>query len=90
MKTAKRYFYGFEYWDGENTTTGHPNTDGGWYNGRLSTAGDLKLFSTKKERDDWTDGYKKCSVTAREARYLCRGMEKYRYDEHLKYLQMVI
>lgn len=41
-------YYGFQYTSGKNTTTGTPNRMG-----KMSIAGCLESFRTKKERDEW-------------------------------------
>ena len=46
--------YAFEYRDGKNTTTGIPHRQ----TGRLSIAGNLEVFNSKIDRDNWiNDGY---------------------------------
>lgn len=46
-------FYAFEYFDGKNTTYGHPK------NGRCDIAGSLKAFKTQEERTSWCNGSQK-------------------------------
>ena len=48
-------YYGFEYADGVNTTSGQPNTNPGKFNGYYNTAGELKLFASKSARDEWVE-----------------------------------
>lgn len=84
MKATKR-FYGFEYWDGYKTTTGQPNKK----TGRMSTAGDLAVFSSKALRDQWiTEGARRAraGVSSSKARDLCAGMSVAEYAEHLTWI----
>jgi hypothetical protein len=46
-----RKYYGFEFWDSLNTTTGEPNQR----TKRMSIAGDLKMFKRKTDRDAWKE-----------------------------------
>ena len=82
-------FFGFEYKDGKNTTTGTINTDPGRYHGRLSIAGNAVAFQTKQDRDNWVA--KGCNsyggreaVSIRRLRYLCKGMTAKGFSEYLE------
>ena len=79
-------YYGFQFWSGRNTTTGNPNPS----TGRMSKAGNLEIFSTKAERDEWVDDGKSTadmggncreSVTRKQARELCLGLTVAEFDE---------
>jgi len=85
-------YYGFQFSNGKNTTTGQPNPDPGFFHGRLSTAGDAKLFFSRKKRDEWvSNGCNsrggRIAVSKRELRKLCRGMTKKEFQEYLEYLE---
>ena len=76
-------FYGFEYKIGEATTTGHPNEKTGSY----SIAGDLRVFKSKKERENWVYGsHKRISLTLKDVRKLHLGMSIEYYNEMLSFL----
>jgi hypothetical protein len=85
-----KYFIGWEYWGGRNTTTGEPNTDPGSYRWSLSIAGEAVLFSTKKELDAWVAdapaGKIREGVTKKQLRYLRQGMEKRFFDDYFEML----
>lgn len=76
----ERYFYGFRYFSGRNTTAGTPNRQG-----RMSRAGEMEVFQTAAERQKWIDAEKLCApcgggggeriaVTRSQLRALCLGM----------------
>ncbi len=86
-------YYAFEYWSGRNTTTGQPNPRTGWH----SIAGELVVFRSRKGRDKWVAAGKVTSdiqgncreaVTARQARWLHRGMSLDAYNEMLECLEV--
>jgi len=84
-------YYGFEYADGVNTTSGQPNTNPGKFNGYYNTAGELKLFASKSARDEWVEigcssRAGRVAVTPREARNLCAGMSRADYAEEIRWL----
>jgi len=81
-------FLGVEFWSGRSTTTGQPNA-----HGRMSTACDLAVFSSKSERDAWVDegkttvdmrGNCREAVTKKEARKLKAGWSQADFDQHLE------
>jgi hypothetical protein len=87
----KRYF-GFEFYSNERTTTGEPNKA----SGRLSIAGQLKVFIKKRDRDLWvlegsitSDMQNNCrrAVTREEARQTRAGMSISDYKELLLILE---
>ena len=81
----KKRFYGFEFLNGRNTTTGEPNTDPGRFNGRLSIAGTPEIFESQAERDEWVAAdSKREAVTRKELRQLCRGLEKAAFEEMIE------
>jgi hypothetical protein len=87
---AKRH-YGFEFFDGENTTAGEPNLR----THRLSIAGELKVFKSKPTRDAWvkdgkiTSGMQGCcrrAVSYKEARALHLGISPESFEDLVDYL----
>jgi hypothetical protein len=94
MKTQKRKFYGYEFKSGTHTTCGEPNRGFERFNGRLSIAGDAKLFYSKKERDEWIQNYRgfnagRVAVSRAELRRLCAGMENENFAEYLEMLELM-
>jgi len=83
MEKAKNY-YGFEFDDKKDTTCGDPNPRT-W---RMSIAGELRVFTAKKELESWlSEGYAKKvreSVTKKGARELHQGMSSDEFSEMLK------
>ena len=69
-----RVKYAFQYADGKKTYTGIPNDR----SGRMTIAGELKVFKTSKERSNWVNlgGNRRVSVNAKEVRKLFAGMSK--------------
>ena len=85
---AKKFYYGFEYWDGRNTTTGQPNEK----TGRYSIAGDMIAFTTKADIDSWVENgeyrYGKSNrviVNKRELRRLALGMTVASFNQWVEY-----
>ncbi len=81
-------FYGFEYKDGVDTTTGQPNQR----TMRLNRAGYIGMFDSKKERDSWvaegSDSYGGRVATNRaelKSRF-CAGETMAEFEEHLEML----
>jgi hypothetical protein len=74
----KRLFIGFEYWSGRNTTTGEPNKGPGKFHGRLSIAGDAKVFEGRALRDTWVEsappGTIREAISKRTLRRLTSGL----------------
>ena len=82
----KKHFFGFEYWDGKNTTTGNG------FRGRYSSAGTAYCFTSKKARDEWVEeGYQsrggREACTKAELEYHFRGMTP---DQRYEALQILI
>lgn len=69
-----KYYYGFQYWGGRNTTTGNCNR----LTGRYSIAGDVKVFYNLADLKNWLDQpYRRDSrekVSLKKLRSLCQGM----------------
>lgn len=88
-----KYFYGFEYWYGRSTTTGSPNTK----TKKLSIAGDMFVFKTKKDRDEWikNTSYKygnaqRIAVSKAELRKLCAGMSLSDFNEWIDHEKQML
>jgi len=75
-----KFFYGFRYFSGRNTTMGTPNRQG-----RMSRAGEMEIFQTAAERQAWLDGERlsapcgsgggeRIAVTRSQLWALCLGM----------------
>jgi len=82
-----RLFYGFHFHDGRNTTTGRPN----YRTGHLSIAGDLKVFTSKAERDEWVEAsptYQREAVTRKQARELCLGLSMQEFNDFIRHEAM--
>ena len=82
-----RLFYGFHFRDGRNTTTGRPN----YRTGHLSIAGDLKVFTSKAERDAWVEAsptYQREAVTRKQARELCLGLSMQEFNDFIRHEAM--
>ncbi len=82
-------FYGFEYADGRNTTSGEVNTR----TGRMNRAGWAMVFSSQAARRDWIDegpqkygDDQRVSVSRRKLRALCAGMDLMEFDEMINYM----
>ena len=76
-------YMAFEYSDKAHTKFGLPNQR----TGRLSTAGELFIFKTHKEREEWLGGgfyTKRKAVSKREARSLCAGMTVEKFHKYLE------
>lgn len=83
--------YAFEFFDGENTTAGDPNPR----TGRLSIAGELKVFKSKPERDAWVkegaitsgmQGLCRRAVSYKEARALHLGISPEAFEDLVDHL----
>jgi uncharacterized membrane protein (GlpM family) len=77
----KHYFLAFEYFHGQNTTSGEVNSK----TGRYDIAGQLEMFPTTALRDEWIakDTIKRKAVTRKQARKLRLGMPLPEYKEML-------
>jgi len=84
-----KLFYGFHYRGGRNTTTGdpHPTT------GRMSIAGNLKVFATGEARDEWVDaeifhvpdsGFREAVTTKQQAKELWAGLSISEFNEYIR------
>ena len=84
MKT----FLGFEYWDGENTTTGNPHPQ----TGRMSTAGDLKIFNSDSARQEWVNSgsKKRISVTLKQAKNLHAGWSHEDFNYNIECMKTLL
>lgn len=79
-------FYGFEYIGKPKTPSGphHPTT------GRQSIAGELAVFLSRKERDNWAQSKpKRAALTSEEARQHCQGLTLTAYRRLLSQLEEV-
>ena len=79
-----KLFYGFQYDAGTSTTYGEPHPQ----TGRMSIAGDLVVFTSKSERDEWVDATTdktREAVTRQKARSLCAGWSKDQFDAWVRY-----
>ena len=77
-------FYGFEYFGQPEQVTGtpHPTT------GRQSIAGELAVFNSKKERDEWAaKRTHRTALTAEEARQHCQGITMAKYRQLISELE---
>lgn len=88
-----KFFYGFEYWDGRSTTTGSPNTK----TGSFSIAGDICVFKSKKDRDEWikNTSYKygspqRTAVSKNELRKLSAGMSLSDFNEWIEHEKQML
>ena len=70
-----KHYYGFSFWGSKKTTEGEPSK-----RGRMSIAGSIEIFDTKKDRDNARDV---TPVTKKELRKLCLGMSPDEFNEHL-------
>jgi len=82
-------FYGFEYWDGRQTTTGEPNQ----MTGRMSIAGTIAVFDNARDRGTWIGHteYKhglpcRVACTKETLRSLHLGMSVADFKDHLEQL----
>ncbi len=89
-----RKCYGFRYFSGRSTTTGHPNE----ITGRMSIAGEAVVFSSRDERQVWIENEKLSSpcgsgggerivCTKKVLRSLCLGESLGAWEENLDYLE---
>ncbi len=80
-------YYGFQYTAGRRTTCGESNPS----TGRMSIAGDLKVFQTPTERDRWVEsspvGVHRAALNSQEARAHCAGMSIEDYQGYLESLR---
>ena len=80
-----RKYYGFEFWDSLNTTTGEPNQR----TGRMNIAGDLKIFDSEIDQYAWVN-YASTRTRAilyrRHVRDYFLGMSLAAFNEMLKNL----
>jgi len=80
-------YFGFQYRAGRKTTSGvcNPRT------GRMSIAGDLRLFRLPTDRDRWVDsspaGVHRAALNTQEARAHCAGMSLEDYKIYLESLR---
>jgi len=83
-----RRYYGFEYWNGMSTTTGERNK----YTGRMSIAGETKVFKTQEKLDTWINNTypkekgRRIACTKLEIRQRNMGMGVKEFNEHLDML----
>lgn len=68
---TQRYFFAFEFWDGQDTTTGTPNAR----TGRMSRAGTAHCFGFQEERDAWVsiEPLKRIPLRRKQLRRYCAG-----------------
>ena len=82
-----RLFYGFHFHGKRSTTTGRPN----YRTGHFSIAGDLKVFTSKAERDEWVEESPTCkreAVTRKQARELCLGLSMQEFNDYIRHEAM--
>ena len=86
-----KFFYGFRYFSGRNTTMGTANRQG-----RMSRAGEMEIFQTAAERQKWLDGEKlsapcgggggeRIAVTRSQLRTLCLGMTLDEFNREIEW-----
>jgi len=69
-----KHFYGIQFKDGMNTTTGEPNK----ISGRMSIACDIVVFKTRRKRGNWLANERdktRIPVTLKEIPRYHRGMK---------------
>jgi hypothetical protein len=85
---SKKLYYGFRYYSGHSTTTGEPNPK----TGRLSIAGETRVFSNREKLNAWLDkekltspcglgGGRREEKTLKELRKLYLGFSQENFDE---------
>ena len=67
-------------WVGQNATTGNPNP----ITGRMSTYGEVKIFRTAEDRNEYLQYCEGKKVTRRQARDLLAGWSLKLFNEHLE------
>lgn len=86
-----KFFYGFRYFSGRNTTMGTPNR-----RGQMSRAGEMEVFQTAAERQKWLDGERlsapcgsgggeRIAVTRSQLRALCLGMALEEFSQEIEW-----
>lgn len=75
-------YFAFDFKHG-NATIGKPNRITGY----RDLAGQLAVFTNKKDRDDWINkGQHRGKITKKAARGTCLGMTVRDYNDHVKCL----
>ena len=74
-------YYAFNYSHSPKTTSGEPNQT----TGCLNIAGDLAVFNSKSDRDEWVDRtYDRAALTLKQVRSHHLGMTVSDYNDYLE------
>ena len=79
-----KLFYGFQYDAGTSTTYGEPHPQ----TGRMSIAGNLKVFATREARNEWvaaaSDKTREAITTKKQAKELWAGLSVSEFNEYIR------